>query len=132
MICFWLLIPSLYHLDKIIHFPHLYYFLFNSNPKPEAVLADYQNILLVRILIRKIENLSLHTPCSKRKYTLCFPVSTQNVAGAGPPAVLMDSQSEFLNNHATFFEEIPNGSKVLRESLLGCCLRKFTKTCFCH
>ncbi len=72
------------------------------------------------------------TPCSKRKYTLCFPVRTQNVAGAGPPAVLRDSQSEFPNNQATVCEEIPNGSKVLRESLLGCCVRKFTKFCFCH
>ncbi len=72
------------------------------------------------------------TPCSKRKYTLCFPVSIQNVAGAGPPAVLRDSQSEFSNNQETGFEEIPNGSKVLRESLLGCCVRKFTKICFCH
>ena len=75
---------------------------------------------------------STDTPCSKRKYTLCFPVSTQNVARAGPPAVLRDSQSEFLNNQATVGEEIPNGSKVLRESLLGSCLRKFTKMCFCH
>ncbi len=74
----------------------------------------------------------LATPCSKRKYTLCFPVSTQNVPGAGRPAVLRDSQSEFPNNQATVCEEIPNGSKFLRESLLGCCVRKFTKICFCH
>ncbi len=72
------------------------------------------------------------TPCSKRKYTLCFPMSTQNVAGAGPQAVLRDSQSEFPNNQATVCEEIPNGSKVLMEGLLGCCVRKFTKICFCH
>ncbi len=72
------------------------------------------------------------TPCSKRKYTLCFPGSTQNVAGSGPPAVLRDSQSEFSSNQARVCEEIPNGSKVLRESSLGCCVRKFTKICFCH
>ncbi len=72
------------------------------------------------------------TPCSKRKYTLCSPVSTQNVAGAGPPAVLRDSQSEFCNNQATVCEEIPNGSEGPREGLLGCCVRKFTKICFCH
>ena len=72
------------------------------------------------------------TLCSKSKYTLCFPVSTQNVAGAGPPAVLRDSQSESPNNQATVCGEIPNGSKVLRESLPGCCVRKFTKICFCH
>ncbi len=59
-------------------------------------------------------------------------MSTQNVAGAGHPAVLRDSQSQFPNNQATVCEEIPNGSKVLRESLLGRCLRKFTKICFCH
>ncbi len=80
----------------------------------------------------KENNASLITPCSKRKYTLCFPMSTQNVAGAGPPAVLRDSQSEFPNNQARVCEEIPNGSKVLRESSLGCCVRKFTKLCFCH
>ncbi len=72
------------------------------------------------------------TPCSKRKYTLCFPVNTQNVAGAGPQAVWRDSQSEFPNNHATVCEEIPNGSKVLRGSLLGWCVRRFTKICFRH
>ncbi len=72
------------------------------------------------------------TPCSKRKYTLCFPVSTQNVAGAGPSGVLRDSQSECPNNKTRVCEEIPNGSKVLRESSLGCCVRKFTKICFCH
>ncbi len=72
------------------------------------------------------------TPCSKRKYTLCFPVSTQNVAGDGPLAVLRDSQSEFPNNQARVREEIPNRSKVLRESLLGCCVRKLTKIVFCH
>ncbi len=72
------------------------------------------------------------TPCFKRKYTLCFSVSTQNVAGAGPPAVLRDNQSEFPNNQATFCEEIPNDSKVRRESLLGCCMRNFTKIFFCH
>ncbi len=73
-----------------------------------------------------------NTPCSKRKYTLCFPVSTQNVAGAGPPANFGECQSEFPNNQATVCEEIPNGSKVLRESLLECCIRQFTKICFCH
>ncbi len=59
-------------------------------------------------------------------------MSTQNVAGAELPTVLRDSQSEFPNNQATVCEENPNGSKVPRESLLGCCLRKFTKICFCH
>ncbi len=73
-----------------------------------------------------------NTPCSKRKYTLCFPVSTQNVAGAWPLAVLRDRQWGFPNNQARVCEEIPNGSKVLRESLLGCCVRKFTKIYFCH
>ncbi len=72
------------------------------------------------------------TSCSKRKYTLCFPVSTKNVSGAEHPAVLRDSQSDFPNNLATVCEVIPYGSKVLRESLLGCCVRKFTKICFCH
>ncbi len=75
-------------------------------------LADAVDCLLI------MEYMPVHTPCSKRKYTLCFPVSTQNVAGAAPPAVLRDSQSEFLNNQATVCEEILNGSKVLRESLL--------------
>ncbi len=59
-------------------------------------------------------------------------MSTQNIAGVGPPAVLRDSQSEFPNNQATVCEEIPNGSKVLRECMLGCCVGKFTKICFCH
>ena len=48
------------------------------------------------------------TFCSKRKYTLCFPVSTQSVAGAGPPAVLRDSQLEIPNNQATVCEEMNN------------------------
>ncbi len=77
-------------------------------------------------------HLMIYTPCSKRKYTLCFPVSTQNVAGAGRPAVLSDSQSEFPNNQAWVCEEIPNSFKVLRKSLLGCCVTKFTKISFCH
>ncbi len=59
-------------------------------------------------------------------------MSTQNVAGAEPPADLTDSQSEFPNNQATVCEEIRNGSKVLRESWLGCRVRKFTKICFYH
>ena len=82
----------------------------------------------IRARLDKVNLMFPITPCSKRNYTLCFPVSTQNVAGAAPPAVLRDSQSEFLNNQATVGEEIPNGSKVLRESLLGSCVRKFTES----
>ncbi len=59
-------------------------------------------------------------------------MSTQKVAGALPLVILRDSQSEFPNNKARVCEEIPNSSKVLRESLLGCRGRKFTKIYFCH
>ncbi len=73
-----------------------------------------------------------YTMLQKKVYTLFPSDYSKNVAGAGPPAVLRDSQSEFPNNQATVCEGIPNGSKVLRESLLGCCVRTFTKICFCH
>ncbi len=62
-------------------------------------------------------------PAPKESIHLDSKVSTQNVAGAVPPAVLRDSQSEFPNNQATVCEEIPNRSKVLKESLLGCCIQ---------
>ncbi len=32
------------------------------------------------------------------------------------------------NNQATVCDGIPSGSKVLRESLLGSCVRKFTES----
>ena len=53
-----------------------------------------------------------YTPCSKRKYTLCSPVITQNVARAGTPAFFRESQSEFPNNQATVCEEIPMVPKL--------------------
>ncbi len=57
-----------------------------------------------------------YTLLQKKVYTL-FPSEYSNVAGAGPPAILRESQSEFPNNQATVCEEIPNSSEVLRESL---------------
>ena len=73
-----------------------------------------------------------HTPYSKRKYTLCFLASTQTVSWVEPATSLRDSQSEFCNNQAWVCEKIPSGSKVPRTSLLGSCVGKFTKICFCH
>ena len=44
----------------------------------------------------------------------------------------MDSPSEFCQNQSWVCEKIPSGSKVPRISLLGSCVGKFTKICFCH
>ncbi len=69
----------------------------------------------------------IYTLLQKKVYTL-FPSEYSKCSRSWTPS----SQSEFPNNQATVCEEIPNGSKVLRENLLECCVRKFTKICFCH
>ncbi len=63
------------------------------------VVAHSGRIECNHIYKNKLPIPCLYTPYSKRKYTLCFPVSTQNVAGAIPHTlswVLHDVGFEYL------------------------------------
>ncbi len=57
-------------------------------------------------------------------------MSTQSVAGAGPPTVLRDSQSEFPNNQATICEEIPKWFQSSKGKFAGMLCKKVHKNPF--
>ena len=86
----------------------------------------------ISFISANINNISYtrNTPYSKRKYTLCFRVITQNVGWVEPATGYRDSQSVFCNNQVWVCEKIPSGSKVPRKGLLGGYVRKFTKSVF--
>ncbi len=75
----------------LMNWPCPNHVLFSSN---RLKLSGSPPYIVIDFCVPEMVDLVCYTPCSKRKYTLCFPVSTQNVAGAGPQAVLRDSQSD--------------------------------------